>query len=788
MQRLIDAIHTTPIIDHHAHPILKPSARAKYVFKSITTEAVGAAMEATGCSLAHLRACNQLAKVLHCSLSWNDVTKAIEEQTTRLENTWSKRCLQGIEIILLDDGLSISDEVFDSAGHDKCKRILRIEMVAAKILNDHLERFENFGAKIFEQVLDEFEDTIQKAINDPEIVGFKLVIAYRTGLNVLRTSPVEELKASFLHIIRTQRANNLTRFERLEKASNTKDKKPIQFHTGLCDNDVNLVRSSPSHLQEFIRAFPQVPIVLLHASYPWTKEAGFLATVFVKHSKRCSWTMFAVALLTFHAVKIVEDIFFNTSNKLYDLKLEMIPFERDVAYQSAGSCATAGDLEIVRRLMEAHLEIKFLRIQFIDYTATTRLRIVPITRVLNLLEQGLHVSIGLSSSSLTLMQNNQLITGILPSGEYRLSPVFTSLRPGPSRRYISAPGELQIMDHPSLTACPRRLLREIVDRAHDLDLDFLVGLEIEIVFMKEVRGHFDSEVVCFKPLPGMASHCWSSARPLEDENITDAIEEIFDTFSVAGINIEQWHPESATGQYEFVLPPLPPVEAVDTLIQAREIIATVSRKHGWRATLHPSPVPGMVGTGAHAHLSISSHNSEHVYNNFYAGFLKSLRSIIAFAYSSTDSYSRVFGPGCESAGQSWVSWGTQDKTTPLRKIASSHWEIKALDDLANSYLVLAAIIAAGTEGVRKREVLIWGDCTSKDPSQISKEDRDKLNVTEKLPGSLSEALAVLEADKEMYEMLGEIVVKTYLATKQAEMRILKPMNEEQRRNWLIERY
>jgi predicted TIM-barrel fold metal-dependent hydrolase len=59
-----------------------------------------------------------------------------------------------------------------------------------------------------------------------------------------------------------------------------KHKKPLQFHTGLGDNDITLTRSSPSHLQGFIRRYPTVPVVLLHASYPWTKEAGYLASVY----------------------------------------------------------------------------------------------------------------------------------------------------------------------------------------------------------------------------------------------------------------------------------------------------------------------------------------------------------------------------------------------------------------------------------------------------------------------------------------------------------------------------
>jgi hypothetical protein len=79
-------------------------------------------METTGSSLTHLRACNQLAEVLRCAPSWNDVTKAIVEQNTKPENTWAKRCLQGIETLLLDDGLSISEEAVESTWHDQFVR------------------------------------------------------------------------------------------------------------------------------------------------------------------------------------------------------------------------------------------------------------------------------------------------------------------------------------------------------------------------------------------------------------------------------------------------------------------------------------------------------------------------------------------------------------------------------------------------------------------------------------------------------------------------------------------
>ena len=54
----------------------------------------------------------------------------------------------------------------------------------------------------------------------------------------------------------------------------------VQFHTGLGDADISLARSSPAYLQPLLDAYPSTPVVLLHASYPFTREAGYLASVY----------------------------------------------------------------------------------------------------------------------------------------------------------------------------------------------------------------------------------------------------------------------------------------------------------------------------------------------------------------------------------------------------------------------------------------------------------------------------------------------------------------------------
>ena len=299
------AIRSTPLVDNHGHPLLKLEALGKHPLLSITTEASGDAALAATTSLPHLRAVRQLARVLQCGLTWESVVAAIEQRHISSFEDWTAQCLAGIETILVDDGLDTSDDAENYAWHDdytrsKCKRIVRIEKVAADIISRlgkacdaSTQTRPDVFDDAFDEWLGEFDASIKAALEDPDVVGFKSVICYRTGLGVLAAPDEDAARKAFGEIL----ANfSLLDFERLQEVSlndlvvhrtatlirdcGLRHKKPIQFHTGLGDNDITLSKSSPSHLQAFIRAYPTVPIVLLHASYPFTREAGYLASVY----------------------------------------------------------------------------------------------------------------------------------------------------------------------------------------------------------------------------------------------------------------------------------------------------------------------------------------------------------------------------------------------------------------------------------------------------------------------------------------------------------------------------
>ena len=107
-----------------------------------------------------------------------------------------------------------------------------------------------------------------------------------------------------------------------------------------------------------------------------------------------------------------------------------------------------------------------------------------------------------------------------------------------------------------------------------------------------------------------------------------------------------------------------------------------------------------------------------------------------------------------------------------------------MDGFANSYLALAAILGAGVKGVMDERSLTLDNCQA-DPAPLNADSRRKLGIVEMLPKTFDLAMTCLDED---VELLGDKLVDTHLAIKRVEIKILKSMNDEERRKFLLERY
>ena len=481
------------------------------------------------------------------------------------------------------------------------------------------------------------------------------------------------------------------------------------------------------------------------------------------------------------AIRLARDILFNNANKLYDL---FIPFTELYVEEEEGEASHhRTDYEVVENFLKGKPSPQFLRIYWNDYTASPRMRMMPFRRVMSFLENDVPVTLGITKASLGMLQNDTMIPGVSPTGEWRVHPDFSSLREGPVMGHVSTYGDFREHDGSKVPICPRTLLTQIVEDASDVGLSFLLGFEIEFLVLKRHDSNMGHK---FKSL-SVEGHAWSLSRPLADTNVMKLIADIVEELDRVGIFVEQLHSESAPGQYEICLPPQEPLAAIDSVLHVREIISNLAAGRDYRITLHPKPFPKSPGTASHVHISINSPGGDEraLYDSFYAGILKHMRAITAFTYANPTSYKRMVDSAW--AGGRWVTWGTQNRETALRKIQDSHWELKILDGTANPYLALASVLAMGTKGVVDEEEMLWGDCEM-DPATLTENDRKELNVTEMLPENLGEAIEALKKDEVMQVTIGQEVVERYIAVKEAELGMYQNMDDEEQNQWVMERY
>ena len=184
------------------------------------------------------------------------------------------------------------------------------ELFDADLESDRLRgrHWDTMGSEI-EAFQTQLRVRLEESAVDPDVVGFKSIVCYRTGLDVQTSHTQLDYFKALEEVFQTYRLLGTIRLAKkplndyvvavtLEVAAEYK--KPgernkdlwlnlnlnltryctVQFHTGLGDNDITLTLASPAHLQTVIKAFPSTIFVLLHSSYPYTREAGYLTAVY----------------------------------------------------------------------------------------------------------------------------------------------------------------------------------------------------------------------------------------------------------------------------------------------------------------------------------------------------------------------------------------------------------------------------------------------------------------------------------------------------------------------------
>ncbi|MET1063627.1 MAG: glutamine synthetase family protein [Arthrobacter sp.] len=359
---------------------------------------------------------------------------------------------------------------------------------------------------------------------------------------------------------------------------------------------------------------------------------------------------------------------------------------------------------------------------------------------------------------------------ITPVGDMRLRIDIAALRVLPGAR-AWAPANFFEQDGTASPACARGLLADVDGSLGEAGYQALVGHELEFVLVAPDGSALED-----------APWVPYGATGLLDRS--EFLDDLLSVLNQAGIPMEQVHAEYGRNQFEFSLPPAPPVHAADTVVLAKIIVGFVARAHSLQASFSPSPFAGSVGNGAHQHFSLRK-NGVPVFSGgsgphgisadggaAIGGIIAGLPEVQGFLTGSVLSGSRL-APGTWSGA--YLCWGLENREASVRFLMEgtsnphgANVEVKIIDPSANVYLASAAILALALNGIRggrRLPVEIPGD-----PARLSDDERRRANV-HLLSGSPTAIIDTLDTSRLARGLLGDAIVDATVAVRRYEQRI-----------------
>jgi glutamine synthetase len=335
---------------------------------------------------------------------------------------------------------------------------------------------------------------------------------------------------------------------------------------------------------------------------------------------------------------------------------------------------------------------------------------------------------------------------------------------------------------------PRYILQRIVDKAKNVGFQMKAAPELEFFVLKKGDGHVPT-ATDFRG--------YFSADPAnEDHSIRREIALYAEAFPF--LTVETVHHEVARSQHEIGIRYQDILKIADSCMTMKMIVKATAARYGYIATFMPKPWAGHNGSGMHVHQSLwdiktgknlfysadDPNKISEILRWFIGGQLKHAHSMTALLNSWPNSYKRLV-PGYEAP--TLIAWGFKNRSMLIRvpnffeKENAARCEIRSPDAAGNIYLVLAALLNAGLDGITMKidppapvEVNLF---------HISKAERQKMGV-EELPESLGEALSHMRKSTFTRDMLGKIAYLAFADSRKKE----NDLYNTQVSDWELSRY
>ncbi len=325
---------------------------------------------------------------------------------------------------------------------------------------------------------------------------------------------------------------------------------------------------------------------------------------------------------------------------------------------------------------------------------------------------------------------------------------------------------------------PRNILRQQLERARKKGYVMNVGVEPEFMLL---RRNERGEYAPWDALDTLGKPCYD-LRALH-RNL-----EVMTTL-VKYIQELGWDPyandhEDANCQFEINWRYSDALTTADRNVFFRWMVKTVAEQHELLATFMPKPFANLTGNGAHYHVSLwDAQNKANLFLDgknenglsklayaFMGGVLRHAKALVAVTCPIVNSYKRLIR-GAPRSGATWapvyITYGGNNRTQMIRIPAPGRFENRIPDGAANPYLAMAALLAAGLDGIESKADP--GKRNNENLYEVPEEELRRRGI-DFLPATLSEALDCLEKDEVVKTALGDEYAAYYLRVKREEWR------------------
>lgn len=408
--------------------------------------------------------------------------------------------------------------------------------------------------------------------------------------------------------------------------------------------------------------------------------------------------------------------------------------------------------------------VEFVRFEQSDTHGSARSKTVPTRHFERFAASGLNFLLG--------QLGFDVQSGVAPGTGYledlgfpdsRLFPDLDTLTLIPwAEKTASVLCEPRFQDGRPAMASPRAIARGLLGELEGMGFGFFSGFEYEFYLVDRVTRA--------APFPGI--QIFSTLRNNFDPGLVDQI--LLDMPKI-GVDTITSNSEYGPGQMEINFAPAGGISAADHAFRFKNGVKEIAQRRGYMASFMTKPYADQSASGCHYHHSLvdlktgknafSSTEPPFDLNDtcrhWLGGQIKHAAAICALASPTINCYKRY---KLWSFAPTNATWASENRTVGVRvkglKGEGAHLENRTPGGASNPYLVMAAILAAGIDGLR----------SGIEPPAPTEGIAYGLEGVENLPGGLPQALDALEGDTALRTLLGEEFVRLYLAVKRHEIR------------------